>query len=127
MADNYHQLGNIAVFLERPEDAQEWCLKSLAIREDLGDRPGMATSCGQLGLLAEYREQPHQAFDWFVQCATMSDSFHDPMTAPHLARLTAQLGAKALETSWRKATGGPLPRVVRDYVSSYQLPSGEEG
>jgi hypothetical protein len=49
------------------------------------------------------------------------------MTGPgpdHLARLTAQLGIDALEASWRKVTGSPLPRAVRDYVRSRQLGTG---
>jgi tetratricopeptide (TPR) repeat protein len=48
-----HQLGIVAQVRGRLEDAQDWYRKSLAIREALGDRPGMASSYHQLGNLAQ--------------------------------------------------------------------------
>ncbi len=56
-----------------------------------------------------------------VRCVTVLGDFLHPLTGPgpdHLARLTAQLGADALETSWSEVTGNPLPPAVRDYISS---------
>ena len=57
MASTYHQLGIIAQDRGRLEEAEDWYRKSLAIKEELGDRPGMAITYGQLGLLAEARAQ----------------------------------------------------------------------
>jgi tetratricopeptide (TPR) repeat protein len=129
MADSYHNLGNLAQARGRLEDAEDWYRKSLAIREALGDRPGMAGNYGQLGLLAEQRGQPRQALDWMVRCITVSGEFPHPLTGPgpkYLARLTAQLGIGALETSWQEVTGSPLPQAVRDYINSSQPAAGEQ-
>jgi tetratricopeptide (TPR) repeat protein len=122
MAVSYHQLGRVAELQGQLEEAEDWYRRSLAISEDLGDRPGMAFSYGQLGLLAERRGQPRQALDWMVRCVTLFPEFPHPATGPgpeHLARLTAQLGMGALETSWRQATGGPLPEAVRGYITAH--------
>ncbi|MCP2269284.1 Tetratricopeptide repeat-containing protein, partial [Actinokineospora diospyrosa] len=37
------------------EDAERWCQQSLTIKENLGDRPGMASSYHQLGIVAQLR------------------------------------------------------------------------
>jgi len=127
MTDSYHQLGMVAQDGGRLEEAGDWYRKALAIEEEFEDRPGMAASYGQLGLLAERRGQPRQALEWIVRCVTLFDQFPHPMTGPgpdHLARLTAQLGIDALEASWRKVTGSPLPRAVRDYARSHQPGTG---
>jgi len=129
MATSYHQLGMVAQDRGRLDDAEGWYRKALAIKEDLGDRPGMAISYGQLGLLAEQRGQPRQALDWTVRCVTVFREFPHPQTGPgpdHLARLTAQLGTGALKASWREVTGGPLPRAVRDYLSSSRSGTGKQ-
>ena len=63
-----------------------------------------------------------------MRCVTLFEQFPHPATgsAPgHLARLTAQLGIDALETSWRDVTGSPLPQVVRDYINSSPPAAGQ--
>ena len=107
----------------RLDEAADWYARSLAIKEELGDRPGMASSYGQLGLLAEARGSPGQALEWMVRCVALFDDFPHPSTGPgprHLARLTRQLGIPALEACWQQVTGGPLPGAVRDYLRSYR-------
>ena len=52
-----HQLGMTAQARGRLDEAQDWYRKSLAINEELGNRPGMASTYAQLGLLAETRQQ----------------------------------------------------------------------
>ena len=47
-----HNLGIVAQDRGRLEEAEDWYRKSLAIYEDLGDRPGMASSYHQLGMVA---------------------------------------------------------------------------
>ena len=122
MARTYHQLGMTAQARGRLDEAEDWYRKSLTIKEDLGDRPGMAMTYGQLGLLAEARHQPGQALDLTVRCVTMFDQFPHPATGPgpgHLARLTRLLGMPALEQSWQQVTGQPVPQPVRDYLTSH--------
>ena len=45
----YHQLGITAGDRGRLDEADDWYRKSLTINEELGNRPGMATTYGQLG------------------------------------------------------------------------------
>jgi tetratricopeptide (TPR) repeat protein len=121
VADSHHQLGMVSQARGILEEAGDWYSKSLATFEEVGNRPGMASSYGQLGLLAEQRGQLRQAMVWMIRCVTVLGDFLHPLTGPgpdHLARLTAQLGADVLETSWREVTGNPLPPAVRDYISS---------
>jgi hypothetical protein len=99
--------------------AEDWYRQSLTIRQELGNRPGMATSFGQLGLLSEQRGRQADALAWTVRCVALFEEFPHPATGPgpgHLARLTAALGIEALERCWREVTGIPLPQLIRDYV-----------
>lgn len=69
-----------------------------------------------LGLLAEQCGHRQQALDWMVLCIALFPDVPHPATGPgpwHLARLTAALGMPALEDSWRRCTGAPLPETVR--------------
>jgi hypothetical protein len=103
------------------DDAQNWYRKSLTIKEELGNRPGMALSFGQLGLLAEDRGRPEQAMEWTIRCVALFDEFPHPATEPgptHLARLTALLGIDTLQRCWHRVTGKPLPDVVRNVIAS---------
>ena len=122
MASTYHQLGITAQDRGRLDEADDWYRKSLTIKEELGNLPGMALTYGQLGLLAEDRQQPRQALDWIIRCVTLFDQFPHPATGPgpeHLARLTRQLGMPALEQAWQQVTGQPVPQPVRDYITSH--------
>jgi tetratricopeptide (TPR) repeat protein len=130
LATDYHQLGNTAQDRGRLDEAEDWYRKSLTVKEELGDLLGAARTYGQLGLLAEAQQQPRQALDWIVRCLASFAEFPHPVTGPgplHLARITRQLGLTALEEAWREVTGHPLPRPVRDYISSQpdEQPAGE--
>jgi tetratricopeptide (TPR) repeat protein len=130
MAYTYHQLGRIAEDRGQLDEADDWYRKSLTIKEELGDRPGLALTYGQLGLLAEARQQPRQALDWTVRCVALFSQFPHPATGPgpgHLARLARQLGLPVLEQAWQQAAGQPVPQPVRDYITSHHdsQPEGE--
>jgi hypothetical protein len=101
------------------DQAEDWYHRSLTIKEELGNRPGMASSYGQLGLLAEQRGRPREALTWTVRCVALFDEFPHPSTGPGpqiLARLTTRLGIDTLEQCWQQVTGSPLPHAVRDYI-----------
>ena len=49
IAVTYHQLGMTAQDRGRLDEAEDWYRKALAIKEELGDRPGMAGTYHQLG------------------------------------------------------------------------------
>jgi tetratricopeptide (TPR) repeat protein len=129
MADTYHNLGSIAGDRGDLDAAEDWYRHSLSIEEQLGNRSGMAISYGALGLLRAQRGDPQGALEWTVRCMTV---FADPRPStgpalPQLARLTEQLGEPALERTWMKVTGQPLPDNVRAYVRAQQdTEEGEE-
>jgi hypothetical protein len=79
----------------------------------------MALTYGQLGLLAETRKDVPTALDWTVRCIALFSEFLHPATGPgphHLVRLTKALGVPALEASWQRCTGAPLPDHIRSAV-----------
>ncbi|MEU9955717.1 tetratricopeptide repeat protein, partial [Streptomyces sp. NPDC050982] len=121
-----HQLGIVAQERGRLDEAEDWYRQSLAIAEDLGDRPGMASSYGQLGLLAEDQQRPQGALKWLVRCVALFEQFPHPLTGPgpaHLKRLTHSLGIGALERTWQSVTGNPLPLPVRRFVLAEDPPA----
>ncbi|MFP5284939.1 MAG: tetratricopeptide repeat protein, partial [Thermoanaerobaculia bacterium] len=120
-ATTYHELGVVSQDRGDLIGAETWYRKSLEIHESLGNRPGMAMTYGQLGLLAEARESFVEALDWTVRCVALFSDFPHPATGPgprNLARLTARLGMGALEQSWRRCTGEPLPAAVWAWVEA---------
>jgi hypothetical protein len=79
----------------------------------------MAATYGELGLLAEERKDVATALDWTVRCIALFSEFPHPATGPgprHLVRLTKTLGIPALEASWQRCTGTPLPDHIRSAV-----------
>jgi tetratricopeptide (TPR) repeat protein len=123
MARSYQQLGIVAHVRGDLAAAEAWYRKSLEIKEALSNRPGMALSYGQLGLLAEARNDVGTALDWMVRCIALFPEFPHPMTGPgprHLMRLTAALGIPAVEASWQRCTGKPLPDNIRSAIAAAQ-------
>jgi hypothetical protein len=101
------------------DQAENWYRQSLTILQELGDRPGIASSFGQLGMLAEQRGQPTQALEWMVRCVVLFDEFPHPATGPapiHLARLSTDLGIDTLKHCWRQVTDKPIPAAVQHFI-----------
>jgi tetratricopeptide (TPR) repeat protein len=121
MAAIYHQLGIVSQSRGDLSGAETWYRKSLEIEESQGNRPGMAMSYGQLGLLAASRASFMEALDWMIRGVALFSDFPHPSTGPgphNLAVLTASLGMGALEESWRRCTGEPLPAAVRAWIEA---------
>ena len=119
MAGSYHQLGVVAQKRGDFAAAEERYLKSLAIQRVLGDRPGIVRTCVNLVVLAEIENDIPTALDWTVRSVALFDSFPHPLTGEASANLVAytrKLGLFALEESWLRCTGQPLPEDVRFYV-----------
>jgi tetratricopeptide (TPR) repeat protein len=117
LASTYSQLGLLAHARRDIEAAEQWHRKALKIREDLDNRPGLASTCANLGLLAQTQGNETEALDWMVRSVSLFSEFPHPETdqaAVHLARLTNKLSFEALEDSWRRCTGKPLPESVRN-------------
>ena len=109
IAAAYHNLGNVAYQRGRLEDAGDWYRKSLAISEDLGERPRMAASYHQLGMVAQGRGPLEEAEDWYRKSLAI---FEDLRDRPHMATSYHQLGMVAFLTGggWRRPRTGTASR-----------------
>jgi tetratricopeptide (TPR) repeat protein len=93
LAGTYHQLGRVAQTRESLDDAEDWYTKSLAINEELGNRPGMAISYHQLGIVAQERGRLDEADDWYTKSLAIEE---DLGNEPGMAVSYHQLGNTAL-------------------------------
>ncbi len=92
LAVAYHQLGMVAQQRGRLGDAEDWYTKALAIKEDLGDRPGMAMTYHQLGSVAQDRGRLDDAEDWYTKALAIKE---DLGNWPGMATSYHQLGMVA--------------------------------
>jgi tetratricopeptide (TPR) repeat protein len=76
----------------RPSEAGEWYRKALAIMQEAGDRPGLATTYHQLGVLAQRRDGLVEAEEWYRKALVVHDEVGD---RPGLAMTYHQLGKVA--------------------------------
>ena len=112
MASTYHQLGMTAQDRGRLDEAEDWYRKSLTIREELGDRPGMAITYHQLGITAQDRGRLDEAEDWYRQSLAISEELGD---RPGMASSYHQLGIlPRTGGGWmRPRTGTAIPHHQR--------------
>ena len=88
----YNQVGNTAFLRGRLDEAEEWYRKSLTIKEELGDTPGMAVTYHQLGVTLQRRGRLDDAEDWYRKSLTIEEDLGD---RPHMAVTYHQLGMTA--------------------------------
>jgi tetratricopeptide (TPR) repeat protein len=72
-----HQLGIVAQNRGDYDAALDWYRKSLAIREQLGDRAGMASSYHHLGIVAQDRGHYDAALDWYRKSLAIKEQLGD--------------------------------------------------
>jgi tetratricopeptide (TPR) repeat protein len=89
IAVTYHQLGITAQTRGRLDEADDWYRKSLAIKEELGNRTGMAGSYYQLGWTAQDRGRLDEAEDWYRKSLAIAEELGDRVG---VARIYHQLG-----------------------------------
>ena len=77
LANAYHHIGLVTYMQGELDDAEGWCRKSLAIREDLGDRDGMATSYHQLGLITQDRGRLDNAGTWYRKSLALMEDIRN--------------------------------------------------
>ena len=73
-------------------EAEDWYCKSLAIKEELGDRSDIGFTYHQLAIIAQDRGRPDEADDWYRKSLAVSEELDD---RPGMARTYAQLGLLA--------------------------------
>jgi tetratricopeptide (TPR) repeat protein len=87
-----HQLGMTAQERGRLDEAEDWYRKALTISEELGNRPGMASTYHQLGITAQARGQLDDAEDWYRKVLTIEEELGN---RPGMASTYHQLGMTA--------------------------------
>ena len=88
----YHQLGMTAEARGRLDEAEDWYRKSLTIKEELGNRPGMAITYHELGITAQDRGRLDDADDWYRKSLTINEELGN---GPGMAITYGQLGNTA--------------------------------
>ena len=125
LAVTYHQLGRVAEDGGELDTAEALYRKSLEIKEEIGDQPGMASSYHQLGIVAQRRGKLDAAEDWYKKSLQiekalgnrlgMAGSYHHlGLAAQDRDDLDAAEGwyQKALEI---KEALGDLPSLASSY------------
>ena len=102
----YHQLGMTAQARGQLDEADDWYRKALTIKEELGNRPGMATTYHQLGITAQDRGRLDEADDWYRKALAIEEELGDRAGA---GLTYGQLGA---------ARRGPAASPARPWTGS---------
>jgi tetratricopeptide (TPR) repeat protein len=84
-----HQLGMVAEERGELDRAEAWYRQALAIKEQLDDRPGMATTHHHLGRVAQERGELDRAEAWYRQALAIEEELGD---RPGMATTYHQLG-----------------------------------
>ena len=113
MASSYHKLGMVAHQRGRLDEAAEWYARSLAITEELSDRPGMASSYHELGRVAQRRGRLDEAAEWYARALAIKEKLGNRTT---LALTYSQLGLLADEQQQSRSGAGmdgPMRGAIR--------------
>jgi tetratricopeptide (TPR) repeat protein len=84
-----HQLGMAAQDQGQLDEAQDWYHQSLAIDEELGNRPSLASTYHELGWTAQARGRLDEAQDWYRQSLAITEELGN---RPGMAATYHQLG-----------------------------------
>gem|GEM_PF-1825916 len=107
----YHQLGMVEQFRGDLEAAEQWYRKSLQIREEMGDQPGMAMTYHHLGMVEQFRGEFDAAEDWYSQSLKIEETLGN---RPGIASSYHQLGTVAQDR-------GDLDAAERFYRKSLEI------
>jgi tetratricopeptide (TPR) repeat protein len=120
----YVLLGVIAKSCRRLDEAGNWYRQALSTLEELGDPLGAATTLVALIDLALAQGDEREAQRRAISCVKLIGNLPHP-DAENMARAVVprirQLGVRTFEEAWRRETGTPLPRVVRDQMQSGEV------
>jgi tetratricopeptide (TPR) repeat protein len=114
-----HQLGNVAYLRGDYDAALDWYRKSLAIKEALGDRAGMASSLSQMGVLLTETGKPTEAVSFNVQSLALRLKLRAPEVRIDLYWLGRQreaLGREAFQAVLREQLGEENADVVLEML-----------
>jgi tetratricopeptide (TPR) repeat protein len=101
----------------RLAEAEDWYRRSLAIKEELGNRPGMAASYHQLGRTAQDRGRLEEADDWYRKSLTIKEELGD------LRGLAMSYGQLGLLADDRHQPRQALDWIIRCVTLFSEFPS----
>jgi hypothetical protein len=89
----WHQLGMLEQREEHWEESERCYRESLRLKEQQGDRPGVAHTCHQLGLLFKEAGRPLESEKWYLRAQKIKDEIapYDDSTLHNLAILYLSL------------------------------------
>ena len=87
IASCYHQLGRIAQEQRSYVQAEQWYLRSLAIKEQQGDEQGSANTFAQLGALQRLQQHWVAAAQWFIKAAITFSNSNDTQAVARVAQV----------------------------------------
>jgi len=87
LASCYHQLGRIEQEQRNFVHAEQWYLRSLAIKEHQSDELGSANTFAQLGALQRLQQHWVAAAQWFIKAAITFNNNNDTHAAARVAQV----------------------------------------
>ena len=106
LASSYHQLSTTARARGRMDEAEDWSLRSLAIKEKLGNRLGMANSYAQLGIVAMQRGQLEKAKEWLLKALDLHEKLSNQsgmaIAYYHIGIVTQEQGRLDEAEEWHR-------------------------
>ena len=109
---------------------QDWYTRSLAISEELGDRPGMASSYHQLGIVAQDRGRLDEAEDWYTRSLTISEEVGDRSGMASSYHELGRVAIRRRQARGGRRTGTPAlwPSARKSAIDPrWQLPTRSSG
>ena len=91
--------------------------RSLKIREELGDRSGIADSLGQMGVLLTQLERYDEALQHLLAALGIFMELQSPkasIAVNILNELRSKWGAEPFEAAWQEAKGEPVPDGLKE-------------
>lgn len=105
-ADEYHQLGNVALLRQQFDQAEQWYRKAVEVFERLGHPPLMVDTLAQLGVLMRRQRRLDESVSWYGRALAIAAEYKmrvGGQIAGHLARVMKDMGEEAFAAAWRQA------------------------
>jgi tetratricopeptide (TPR) repeat protein len=111
---------NLGILLQNRGDYQaaiHQYEKSLKIKEELGNRAGVASSLHQIGRIHHEREEYQEALEMYIKSLTIFAELQSPdasTTIENLIELRTQWGAEHFDAAWMEKTGEGVPEFLKE-------------
>ena len=117
---NYHELGIIADRAGDLSDAEQWYVKSLQIKEKIGDLSGTANSYHQLGIIAQRSHDFVAAREWHHRSRNiriqLADSYAVAASSMMLGAVAAEAGDYLESGRWSVEALRVFAKTIPEYA-----------